>query len=133
MYACHSRGYRHRLKMLWWTVRPLRSSANSVRACVLTILLCSLGYWFFCANTNAGLRTNFPGRKPANPYYATDADSCPISSVADKIVVSVKTGASEAATKAAAQLKTTLRCVKNVYLFSDLEQDIGEFHLHDAL
>lgn len=48
------------------------------------------------------------------------------------IVVSVKTGATEAE-KIITQMQTTLRCVKNVLFFSDLEQDIGEYHLHDSL
>ncbi|KAG4430449.1 hypothetical protein IFR05_014075 [Cadophora sp. M221] len=29
--------------------------------------------------------------------------------------------------------QTSLRCAKNVFFFSDLEQDIGPYHLHDAL
>lgn len=47
--------------------------------------------------------------------------------------MSVKTGATEAAAKVPTQMQTALRCVKNVFLFSDLEQDIGEYHLYDAL
>jgi hypothetical protein len=49
------------------------------------------------------------------------------------VVVSVKTGASEAAEKVPAQMQTTLRCAKSVLLFSDLEQDVEQYHLHDAL
>jgi hypothetical protein len=30
-------------------------------------------------------------------------------------------------------MQTTLRCAKNVILFLDLEQDIKQYHLHDAL
>jgi hypothetical protein len=63
----------------------------------------------------------------------TGSNICPSSISAQRIVVSVKTGATEAAVKAPMQMQTTLRCVKNVIMFSDLEQDIGEYHLHDAL
>lgn len=49
------------------------------------------------------------------------------------IVVSVKTGATEAAERIPPQMRTTLRCIKNTLIFSDLEQDLGEYHLIDAL
>ncbi|KAL2072690.1 hypothetical protein VTL71DRAFT_12033 [Oculimacula yallundae] len=49
------------------------------------------------------------------------------------IVVSVKTGASEAAGRIPIQMKSSLRNVQNVVFFSDLEQDIGEYHLYDSL
>ncbi|XMA14362.1 hypothetical protein WAI453_007153 [Rhynchosporium graminicola] len=49
------------------------------------------------------------------------------------IVVSVKTGASEAAGRIPIQMRTSLRNVRNVVFFSDLEQDIGEYHLYDSL
>jgi hypothetical protein len=48
-------------------------------------------------------------------------------------VVSVKTGASEAAEKIPVLMSSSLRCAANVFLFSDLEQDLGEYHLYDAL
>ncbi|PBP25808.1 hypothetical protein BUE80_DR003251, partial [Diplocarpon rosae] len=51
----------------------------------------------------------------------------------ERIVVSVKTGASEAAERIPSQRQTCLRDVKHVLSFSDLEQDVGEYHLFDAL
>ncbi|KAK6587423.1 hypothetical protein PZA11_000713 [Diplocarpon coronariae] len=51
----------------------------------------------------------------------------------ERIVVSVKTGASEAAERIPTQRQTCLRDVKHVLFFSDLEQDLGEYHLFDAL
>lgn len=65
--------------------------------------------------------------------YQTDAESCPDTPRSARVVVSVKTGASEAADKLPAQMQSTLRCAKNVLFFSDLEQDVGEYHLHDSL
>ena len=47
--------------------------------------------------------------------------------------MSVKTGATEAAEKIPSLMQTSLRCAKHVLLFSDLEQDIESYHIHDAL
>ena len=47
--------------------------------------------------------------------------------------MSVKTGATEAAEKIPSLIQTSLRCAKHVLLFSDLEQDIEGYHIHDAL
>ncbi|PVH77896.1 glycosyltransferase family 31 protein [Cadophora sp. DSE1049] len=58
---------------------------------------------------------------------------CPETGLADNIVVAVKTGASEASEKIPTLMQTSLRCAKNVFFFSDLEQDIGPYHLNDAL
>lgn len=52
---------------------------------------------------------------------------------ADKVVVMVKTGATEALARIPEQIVTLADCVPNLMLFSDMEQYIGEFHLHDAL
>jgi hypothetical protein len=65
-------------------------------------------------------------------YFLT-SESYPVSNSAQRIVVSAKTGATEAAAKIPMQMQTTLKCAKNVFLLSGLEQDIGEYHLHDAL
>lgn len=58
---------------------------------------------------------------------------CPQNPVADSIVVVVKTGATEASEKIPALMQTSLRCAKRVLFFSDLEQDVGPYHLYDAL
>jgi len=134
-YICDNQGLHSRRKMLPWAARPPRSW---FRACLLTIIFCSLGY---CLSTqrHARLRASFSASQSANSHHAADlddsttSDSCPASTSAQRIVVSIKTGATEAAVKIPTQMQTTLRCVKNVFLFSDLEQDIGEYHLHDAL
>ncbi|KAH6682836.1 hypothetical protein B0J14DRAFT_468567 [Halenospora varia] len=71
---------------------------------------------------------------PAHPRPpVSSSNSCHDFPSSAKIVVAIKTGASEAASKLPAQMKTTLRCASHVVFFSDLEQDIGEYHLHDAL
>lgn len=58
---------------------------------------------------------------------------CPQDAVAGSIVVAVKTGATEASEKIPALMQTSLRCAQTVVFFSDLEQDIGPYHLYDAL
>lgn len=63
---------------------------------------------------------------------ASDA-RCAHARLQDEIVVVVKTGATEAYEKVPTQLLTLLQCSENLLLFSDLEQDIGPFHLHDSL
>jgi hypothetical protein len=50
------------------------------------------------------------------------------------VVIAVKTGATEAMARIPMLLATFLSCAKNdVLFFSDMEQDIGEVHVHDAL
>lgn len=44
----------------------------------------------------------------------------------------MKTGATEAFAKLPEHLLTLSRCVPNLMIFSDLEQDIGTFHIYDA-
>ncbi|PVH71938.1 glycosyltransferase family 31 protein [Cadophora sp. DSE1049] len=52
-----------------------------------------------------------------------------------RLVVTVKTGATEAAEKIPVQLETTLRCVplENVLWYSDMAQKVGGHQLDDAL
>ncbi|KIV83838.1 hypothetical protein PV11_05827 [Exophiala sideris] len=52
---------------------------------------------------------------------------------ADKVVIIVKTGATEVLARLPEQLLTLAECVPNLMIFSDMEQDVGHFHLHDAL
>jgi hypothetical protein len=49
------------------------------------------------------------------------------------IAIAVKTGATEATKRIPTQMLTSLKCAKNVIIFSDLEQNIGGYQLHDAL
>ncbi|KAK0123950.1 hypothetical protein ONS95_008939 [Cadophora gregata] len=77
-------------------------------------------------------------KKQSNSFFSSrysQPQICPHSAIAEKIVISVKTGATEAAAKIPIQRQTTLRCAEHVFFFSDLEQDLeeGQYHLHDAL
>jgi hypothetical protein len=66
-------------------------------------------------------------------HGSASASLCPDGPLADDVVVTVKTGATEVAERIPTQARTTLRCVKNVLYFSDLAQDIDGFHIRDAL
>jgi hypothetical protein len=103
-----------------------RSSLTWLRFSVSGILLI-LGYFHISRPEGTRLQASFPQR------YSTNSDSCIDFPSAVNVVVSIKTGASEAAEKLPAQMQTTLRCAKNVFFFSDLEQDVRQYHLHDAL
>ncbi|OAL23513.1 hypothetical protein AYO22_06563 [Fonsecaea multimorphosa] len=52
---------------------------------------------------------------------------------ADKVVVMVKTGATEVFARVPEQLVTLAQCVPNFMVFSDMEQQVGEFRIQDAL
>lgn len=49
------------------------------------------------------------------------------------ILVVIKTGANEIHEKLPTQLLTSLRCYSDILIFSDLEQYVGPFNVHDAL
>lgn len=60
---------------------------------------------------------------------------CPDATFAENVVVAIKTGVVEAAEKIPTQIQNSFRCAKddNVLVFSDVQQDIGEYHAYDAL
>ncbi|KAL2062592.1 hypothetical protein VTL71DRAFT_5664 [Oculimacula yallundae] len=110
--------------MLRWTPR---SFSIWIRASVLVIMVFLILSRFPTIQVDRFHRL-YPGK-------STKSQSCQRSALSQRIVVSVKTGATEAAAKIPTQMKTTLRCAELVIFFSDLEQDLedGQFHLHDAL
>lgn len=59
--------------------------------------------------------------------------SCSTFPDSEDILVIVKTGANEIHDKLPTQLLTSLRCYRDILVFSDLEQHIGPFEVHDAL
>jgi hypothetical protein len=70
--------------------------------------------------------------KPIHAYEA-NAPACRHLPGADKVVIIVKTGASEVFTRVPEQLITLAECAPNFMIFSDMDQQIGEFHIQDAL
>ena len=49
------------------------------------------------------------------------------------MAILVKTGVTEVLARLPQQLVTLAECVPEFIIFSDLEEDIGRFHLYDAL
>ena len=78
------------------------------------------------------LLTFLPNQYPHSPDLFQQSQ-CLDNELANNIVIAVKTGASEASEKIPTLMQTSLRCAKIVFFFSDLEQDIGIYHLHDSL
>lgn len=60
-------------------------------------------------------------------------DVCSTSSGLDRVVITVKTGATEATLKIPTQLRTSLRCAPHVYVFSGIEQQLGIVQVYNAL
>jgi hypothetical protein len=103
-----------------------RSSSTWSRLSLLGILLI-FGYFLSPQQKSTRLQPSLPSSLSANIHSCIDVPS------ANNVVVSIKTGASEAAIKIPAQMQTALGCAKNVLFFSDLEQEITPYYLHDAL
>lgn len=51
----------------------------------------------------------------------------------DGIMLVMKTGATEAFTKLPTQLLTGLQCINDFLIFSDLEQQVGKYHVYNVL
>ncbi|KAK0119311.1 hypothetical protein ONS95_008155 [Cadophora gregata] len=106
--------------MIRWTSRYF---SIWLRASVLGLLII-FGYLCFYSRSAHGQPLT-----PSPENWTNVKDSTP----GANIVVSVKTGASEAAERIPIQMQTSLRDVQNVFFFSDLEQDLGQYHLYDSL
>ncbi|BCS30121.1 glycosyltransferase family 31 protein [Aspergillus puulaauensis] len=69
-----------------------------------------------------------------NPSNAVQSDRrCQAFADPGNIVFVIKTGATEVYEKLPTQLLTTLGCVQDFLLFSDLEERIGPYHIRDTL
>lgn len=58
---------------------------------------------------------------------------CPQALVANEILVVIRTGATEALEKLPVHFETTLRCIPNHIVYSDYDEDIQGYHVHDVL
>ncbi|TVY58885.1 hypothetical protein LSUE1_G008714, partial [Lachnellula suecica] len=112
--------------------RMLRPASRPTFRSALLVIFFVLGYFYIYFSIFKPLYirvlTSIPSRNSQDKDF-----SCIASSSTGRIVVSIKTGATEAADKIPALMESSLRCAENVFIFSDLEQDIGKYHLHDAL
>ncbi|KAI5364303.1 hypothetical protein Slin15195_G099630 [Septoria linicola] len=71
-------------------------------------------------------------RPPPAPAAASDAD-CKQLPGADKVMVMLKTGATELYQKLPTHFVTTFKCVPNFIIFSDLNQSFADVHIYDAI
>lgn len=57
---------------------------------------------------------------------------CPQSPIAEEVLVVLRTGATEALEKLPVHFDTTLRCIPNYAIYSDYEENIEGYHIHDV-
>lgn len=74
-----------------------------------------------------------PARPSTTAGTAPPLYGCPASPDPSDFLISMKTGATELFAKLPQQLLTTLRCVPNYMIFSDIEQDVGGHHVYGSL
>lgn len=67
------------------------------------------------------------------PQVLSEDGFCSQSKLVDDVLVVLRTGATQSREKVPVHLKTTLRCVANFVLFSDLEEEIEGHAVHDVL
>jgi hypothetical protein len=65
--------------------------------------------------------------------FAHDRIECPQSELADDVLVVLRTGATESRQKVPIHFKTTLRCVPNFVIVSDLDEEIEGHAVHNVL
>lgn len=110
--------------MALWTGISLRGPPSIQRILIAGIVLLILCTAYITTSTS--FRSALTNR-------VMSSGGCPGGELAHEIVVAVKTGATEAEEKVPAIMQTSLRCAPNVLIFSDLEQDVGGYHLYDSL
>ncbi|KAI1082459.1 glycosyltransferase family 31 protein [Whalleya microplaca] len=71
-------------------------------------------------------RVPAPRSKNAGPV-------CPEAALAKDVLLVLRTGATEVLEKLPIHFETTLKCVSDYVIFSDMEEDIGSHHIHDVL
>jgi hypothetical protein len=94
------------------------SSRRSVRICLAVLLLLAI------INLYVSVSVQIEYQSPWHFKYPPSENSCSPSSSLSRIVITVKTGATEAPTKIPTQLRTSLRCAPHVYVFSDMAQTL---------
>jgi hypothetical protein len=101
-----------------------RASSLYLRFSIFVVLL---PFWYFY----------YPGTVLTNKIFGLKEISKEISCFnfpsTHNVVISIKTGATETPEKVPALMQTSLRCVENIYFFSDLEQEVGDYHMYDSL
>ncbi|KAK5705911.1 hypothetical protein LTR17_021242 [Elasticomyces elasticus] len=78
-------------------------------------------------------RTSAPKQPVPTASSKLKLRGCPVVPSSADFLVSMKTGATELFAKLPEQLLTTLRCVPNYMIFSDIEQEMGDYHIYSSL
>ena len=74
-----------------------------------------------------------PALVPSQPLSTHPDSHCNALAISPQTVVIVKTGANEIYDKLPTQLLTALHCYDDLLFFSDLQQQLGPYSIHDAL
>ena len=75
----------------------------------------------------------YDGASSLSPTPSAKGSKCAGFPDTSDILVIMKTGATEAYDKLPVHFMTTLQCVKDVILFSDMEMQMGDYHIYDVL
>ncbi|KAG5929850.1 hypothetical protein E4U42_004370 [Claviceps africana] len=73
------------------------------------------------------------GSKIPPAYKAVALDECALFPNTSGVLTVMKTGASEAYSRIPTQLMTTLKCLPEHFIFSDMKQTIAGYAIHDSL
>lgn len=73
------------------------------------------------------------GNEALVSQYHNFSDSCANFPDTEGVFLVMKTGATEAFDRIPTQLLTTLQCLPDFLIFSDMEQQIGKYHIYDVL
>ncbi|KAI0896669.1 glycosyltransferase family 31 protein [Annulohypoxylon nitens] len=71
-------------------------------------------------------------KQMVNQYY-NSSNPCANFPDTDGVLLVMKTGATEAFDRIPTHLLTTLNCLPDFLIFSDMEQQVGPYHIYDAL
>jgi hypothetical protein len=83
-------------------------------------------------NEDTNHRNKSGTHNEAQPDAALD-DECALFPNTSSVLLIMKTGASESYSKIPTQLMTTLKCLPDFLIFSDMEQKIAGYRIHDSL
>ncbi|KAF4629430.1 hypothetical protein G7Y89_g8721 [Cudoniella acicularis] len=99
---------------------------------LLFVALALLGAIHFCLPAPLKI-TNRSGWSRVPKGNVKVQNECGLAGGLDRVVITVKTGATEASQKISTQLRTFLRCAPHTLIFSDMEQKLGDVQIYDSL
>lgn len=105
----------------------------------LVVFLSLQAYWFLPTILRRPrlFSSQNPKASSPDPYisqsFIDETSGCPILPGIEDVLVVVKTSALVVEKLLPAHLNTSLRCIPNVVIYSDLEEDLEGHHVYDAL